>query len=76
MLLHCPGLINLNLLPTEAIVAGKLKAFILPREPEFSEASKTEQSRFRDRTLEGPVYTQIGNKSWLCHLLCNLEKVT
>lgn len=68
-----PCLINLNLLPAKAIATGKLKDFALPKDSEFSEASKLE-SRLKDRTVEGPAYTQTWVKSWLCHLLVPLGK--
>ena len=65
----------MDLLPAKAIAADKLKDFALPKECEFSGASKLE-SRLKDRTVEEPVYTQTWVESWLCHLLCNLGKVT
>lgn len=64
-----PSLINLNLVPAEALAAGKLKNFTLPVGPAFLGSTKTEEARLRDRTLEGSVYTWTWVQSWFCHLL-------
>ena len=59
-----PSLINLHLLTTETIAAGKLKDFTVPTESEFSGATKTEVGFPGGAVIKNP-HTNAGDaRDW------------